>query len=301
MEPGRRFVPQSKEFANARKKKINIFSPSKYFLMKIFISWSGDRSRHIASLLKEWIENCFQNAEAFMSQHDINPGAKWAAVLNEELEKTNFGILCLTPENLHQDWILFEAGAIAKSVSNGRVIPLLWQLQPGDISQPLAQFNNLFLDDSGLFKLNQEINRNIDKPLPSEKVKIAYDAHLPKAKEQIAKIPLVPHGKKPDMRSDRNMLEELLELARDHYNITSRYGRIRNTSESILLTKNISEIKNFIKDCLDGAIEARTIGESDIYKAKAILGLTILKSKYPELTDLADSSIAEIEDIKIKK
>ncbi len=79
--------------------------------MKIFISWSGDRSRFVARALDALLPDVIQDVQTWMSEHDINAGARWGAALNSELEACHFGLLCITPENLNSDWLLFEAGS----------------------------------------------------------------------------------------------------------------------------------------------------------------------------------------------
>ena len=49
------------------------------------------------------------------------------------------GIICVTPSNLEAPWILFEAGALSKTLENTFVCPLLIGLEPADVSGPLAQ------------------------------------------------------------------------------------------------------------------------------------------------------------------
>ena len=78
--------------------------------MKVFICWGGKLSKEVASILHEYIHKIIQSLEVFVSQHDIDSGARWNFRLVEELSNTNFGILCLTPENLNNTWLLFEAG-----------------------------------------------------------------------------------------------------------------------------------------------------------------------------------------------
>src|SRR5579859_5009320 len=95
--------------------------------MKIFISWSGESSRKIAIALKEWLPDVFVllDTATWMSEHDIDAGARWAHRLSQVLEEAKFGIICLTRENQKSPWVLFEAGALAKSVQESRVIPYL--------------------------------------------------------------------------------------------------------------------------------------------------------------------------------
>jgi len=42
-------------------------------------------------------------------------GKKWSKELNDALEESKVGIICLNRNNLSEPWILFEAGAIAKT------------------------------------------------------------------------------------------------------------------------------------------------------------------------------------------
>lgn len=68
--------------------------------MKLFISWSGEFSRKVAECLSIWIPTIIQTVEVFYSPDDIAKGENWGNRLSEELEQSNFGIVCLTPENV---------------------------------------------------------------------------------------------------------------------------------------------------------------------------------------------------------
>jgi hypothetical protein len=50
-----------------------------------------------------------------MSAEEIGKGERWSINLAKELESSNFGLVCLTPENVNAPWLHFEAGAILKS------------------------------------------------------------------------------------------------------------------------------------------------------------------------------------------
>jgi len=83
-------------------------------IMRIFTSWSGERSKAAALGLRSLLQDLFEDAvDVFISEH-INPGEAWAVRLGRELEESEFGIICITQENAHAPWLLFEAGAIAK-------------------------------------------------------------------------------------------------------------------------------------------------------------------------------------------
>ncbi len=81
--------------------------------MKVFISWSGDESRQIAEALRDWLATLSESVEPYMSARDNEAGVRWNSVISGELERSDFGILCVTPTNLQAPWLLFEAGALS--------------------------------------------------------------------------------------------------------------------------------------------------------------------------------------------
>jgi hypothetical protein len=79
--------------------------------------------------------------------------------VSAELKSSNFGILCLTRENLTAPWIHFEAGGISNLVEYSRVAPMLFKLQPSDIAGPLTQFQAKTFDKDGIHDLLKSINQ----------------------------------------------------------------------------------------------------------------------------------------------
>src|SRR5262245_13022884 len=84
--------------------------------MRLFLSWSGELSHDIAECLYKWLPLVMQRVEPYMSSQSIEKGARWSSHLAKELEKSRFGIVVLTKDNLLEPWLHFEAGAIAKSL-----------------------------------------------------------------------------------------------------------------------------------------------------------------------------------------
>jgi hypothetical protein len=50
--------------------------------VRIFISWSGERSRDVASALKEFLPLVLHYADPWMSETDIESGARGALLHN---------------------------------------------------------------------------------------------------------------------------------------------------------------------------------------------------------------------------
>jgi hypothetical protein len=79
--------------------------------------------------------------EPWLSSVDIAKGANWSAELSRQLKASQFAVLCLDQSNVGQHWVNFEAGALAASMSENRIAPLLFGgLRPQDLTGPLQQF-----------------------------------------------------------------------------------------------------------------------------------------------------------------
>lgn len=178
--------------------------------MDIFISWSGDRSRFVASALKTWIADVFLDVRPWMSAHDIEAGARWGAELEAKLEASNFGILCLTPENLDAAWLLYEAGSLAKAVGKTRVVPYRVDVKVTDVAGPLAQFQGVAADEPGSLKLLQSVNDLREEPLENERLRRLFAKWWPDLQAQLAAVPALQTTAAVP-RSDRSLLEEILE------------------------------------------------------------------------------------------
>ncbi|MGI4734612.1 MAG: hypothetical protein ACRYG7_05645 [Janthinobacterium lividum] len=157
--------------------------------MKVFISWSGERSRQVAELLHTWIECVIQAVEPWVSSSDIDRGALWFTQIIDELSTTTHGIICLTRENKEKPWILFEAGALAKGLASSRIYTLLVDLNPEDIRDPLAQFNHTRPTEVEMFKLVSSINRGLEgKGLKEGILANAFKTYWPQFQESFDKI-----------------------------------------------------------------------------------------------------------------
>ncbi len=177
--------------------------------MKVFICWSGDRSQAVAQSLRDWLPLVLHYVQPWLSDIDIAAGERWTQSVAKELETTNFGIICLTRENISSPWILFEAGSLAKSFQDSKVIPLLLDLEIRDISGPLAQFQAKKIDREGLGDVIQSINQVATQAIPETRTKELFDALWPKIENQLADVPKSATPQKVT-RPQHEILEELV-------------------------------------------------------------------------------------------
>jgi len=186
--------------------------------MKIFISWSGTRSKAVADALRDWLPTIVQSLEPFVSTQDIPSGSRGLNALASELEACSFGLICLTQENKLQPWINYEAGALSKAIEASRVVPLLLDLKISDITGPLAQFQAVNASNKeDLFGLVRDLaEASGPHHVSNDRLRRIFDAFWPDLETKIASISATSndqHGGQSS-RSDRDVLEELLILSR---------------------------------------------------------------------------------------
>ena len=181
---------------------------------EIFLSWSGERSKFVAELLYEWIPNVIQDVKPWISSEDIYAGDRWFNEICKKLENYQFGIICLTPENITSPWFLFEAGALAKAIEESSVCPYLIDLTSSGFKGPLAQFHSIEATEDGTFNLIKSINHALGEDCLSERrLKDTFDHWWPGLKDKLDDLPSSEVEEMPK-RDDSDILKEILELVR---------------------------------------------------------------------------------------
>lgn len=185
--------------------------------MKVFISWSGDKSRAVGELLEEWLQCVLQAVEPWMSSLGLDRGSLWYPEINDQLKDASIGIICLTNSNKEKPWILFEAGALAKGLSTARVCTFLIDLEYKDIKDPLAQFNATLPTKDDVKKLVITLNKYLgDKALKLKTLEQVFETYWPQFEEKFNKI-LGEHEEEKstvDSRTDEDLLTEILAITR---------------------------------------------------------------------------------------
>lgn len=182
--------------------------------MQVFVGWSGDRSRLIAEAIWSWLPLVLQSVKPWMSDQDINAGSRWLAEVSSTLGNMSVGLICVTPENQHNPWLLFEAGALSKTIEQTCVCPLVFGMTPGQLAGPLTQFQANVLDRNGMGKVVATINQNLEEgKINPQQLQETFDVWWPKLEERLKMIPPEPFP--TASRTVDDQLEELLTLARE--------------------------------------------------------------------------------------
>lgn len=188
--------------------------------MKVFISWSGDVSQKFAAALAEWLPNVIQSVKPFFSSEAIRKGSGWHASVSNELDQSNFGILCVTPDNKNAPWLHFEAGALAKNIKQAHVCPLLLGIKAVDLEGPLVHFQATPAIREEVWKLLTSINSALGEgALEEGRLKTAFEKNWDELEAAIstatAKIGEEQKSTGASVkRTPDDMFEEILNVSR---------------------------------------------------------------------------------------
>lgn len=183
--------------------------------MDVFLSWSGLRSRFLADALRQWMPRVIQSLRPWMSTEDISAGSRWSPEIAGHLASAKVGIICITPENQSNPWLLFEAGALSKTLDQTYVCPLLFGLSPGQLTGPLAQFQAFEVTADGIAKIVTTLNKALSESrLPDSDLREILEVWWPKLEEALRTMPAAADAL-PPKRSTEAILEEIVANTRE--------------------------------------------------------------------------------------
>jgi len=219
--------------------------------MLVFLGWSGEISLAVAKAVSAWIPCVLQGISTFVSDDDIEAGTRWRAELDKKLLDSNFGIICITPENLQSQWIYYEAGALGKAFGESRVVPFLFGVSPSDIiKNPLNDFQVILPNREKVLKLVSEINGLMDEErrLDGERLSTTFDMWWPKLDEALSKLHVAQTAPKkanadevePVSGPSADLLEEVLSATQEN-------GRVLRSPSALLPPE-------YIAHCIDDVL-----------------------------------------------
>lgn len=186
--------------------------------MKVFVSWSGEKSQAVAQVFHDLLPSILHAADPFISSRDIRAGTRWQPEVATELDDTDFGLICVTGENQDSGWLNFEAGALAKSVDSSRVVPIAVDLSVAEIRNPLGQFQAITLAKPDIEKMLKSMNEACPAPISDGNLRRTFEKWWPDLEGKLDEILRRDFGAKEDSpspaRTDRDILEELLNSVR---------------------------------------------------------------------------------------
>jgi hypothetical protein len=159
--------------------------------MRVFLSWSGGRSRAVAEAFGQWLGLAIQAVDPWMSP-DIRKGARWMEALEEALADSKVGVFFVTKATLASPWLHYEAGALSRS-KDTLICCLLIDVSAEALQfLPLEQFQVTTLLESDLRKLLAAINDAVagvsERNLSETRLNEAFDNSWPKLRDSLEAI-----------------------------------------------------------------------------------------------------------------
>lgn len=250
--------------------------------MQLFLSWSGDQSKALASALRDWIPLVIQSVKPWFSPEDIDKGARWMSDLSSQLEQQSVAVICVTRQNTNAPWLLFEAGALSKALESSWVCPVLLGMEPSEIQGPLAQFQATRTNKEDIRRLLDTINKRTQSPLLDQRLDIIFEAFWPQFESQLDAI--ISSNQAPvQHRPSSDVMAEILERVRS----IERQFVERLTDEEQLRRREVANRQKVALDHLTLAsmdLDRANAKLSHIYSVRAMLE-TQLKNMPDEMSE----------------
>lgn len=143
--------------------------------MKVFIGWSGKRSKQAAEVFDKYLPRILDNCETFFSP-EMDKEAEWFSEIKRNLNDSDIGIFCITRENRSNEWIHFESGAIAMAFDKSKACPfLLDDLKPSELEDPLVQFEATKNNKGDIRNLIKTISSKSENPMDESDIEYRFE------------------------------------------------------------------------------------------------------------------------------
>jgi hypothetical protein len=183
--------------------------------MKVFISWSGPKSKQMSIILRNWLPLVFPHLEFFISS-EIEKGSNFLEVILKQLKDSSIGIFLLTKGNVSAQWIQFEAGAFASKGVESKICPIFLddEIQI-DETGPLRFYQGSLVNEKDIFKLLDSINNSLPAPFAKEILIRMFNSNKDEFFDNWELIKNIPTTDKMGMRTNRDFLAQIYQIVFD--------------------------------------------------------------------------------------
>lgn len=245
--------------------------------MKVFICWSGHRSQAFAVIVKAWLQRLMPRRIDVRLSIDIQKGTLWFQELDKALDGARLGIVCLTEEALHSQWIHYEAGILSRALREGdrasadepegpQLFPVLFDMAGSRLSGPLAAYQSTSAHNrDDMWRFVQSVARSAD--VRAETVRDRFDAGWTRLLAQIDAVDRAPiqevfpdlddlfHVKAFDEPLDQQRTQDWLgrydEVRRVHGRLRERLAAVKSVCRpfvSDLFSELTAEVEAYARD-----------------------------------------------------
>ncbi|MGI1671034.1 MAG: toll/interleukin-1 receptor domain-containing protein [Neptuniibacter sp.] len=193
--------------------------------MKVFISWSGPKSKEMSIILERWMSLIFPHIQFFISD-EIEKGSNFLEIILKELNEASLGIFLLTKGNTSSQWIQFEAGAFASKGDDSKIFPI-WLDPDIDISDtgPLRFYQGCFVNQKDIKLLIKSINNSLPDPIAEETLIRLYDSNKEELFFNWQLIENIPSGEIDKLITNRDILNSIFAHVQRIYDDTKSLNK----------------------------------------------------------------------------
>ncbi|MEH6782982.1 MAG: toll/interleukin-1 receptor domain-containing protein [Alcanivorax jadensis] len=131
----------------------------------VFISYSV-KDEKLARFVREHLLQ--KELDVFLASISINQGEHWTPQIFEALKASDWVFLLASKSAMESPNVQQEMGA---AISHGKkVVPIMWDMQPGDLPRWIADFQGLILSGATMDNINLQMSQLAER-VKSNKVK----------------------------------------------------------------------------------------------------------------------------------
>jgi hypothetical protein len=138
----------------------------------------------------------------------------WVTELQTALQESAAGVICLTPDNIHSQWLYSESRELLRVLKRGFVYIYAVGIAPTELAGPLSNLHITQAQREDTLGLVKVLNVSLPTPLPDDRLQRGFERWWPELENRLAQIassrgsvPVVP-------RSHDDKLDEVLEIVR---------------------------------------------------------------------------------------
>lgn len=165
--------------------------------MKVFLNWSGEESRRIASLLRDWLPEVINALEPWLAADSFGRENRWLEVNAGPFSEAGMIVACVTTANAGEDWKSLDPSKFELSIAESA--PLLVLLLVAGVDA--ASLRNvpdgasvIRLDRSGLKLLAEKLNSLADQPTDYDVLGRRFEGLWPRLEQCLPTIEVFPEG-----------------------------------------------------------------------------------------------------------
>lgn len=169
----------------------------------------------MALAIRDWLPAVIQECRDVFVSSEQDKGVAWFGNIAQNLDAAAVGLVLITPENQHEQWLNFEGGALLGRFDEERVCPVLLWVTPAEYSGPLANLQmTVASDKEDVLKLLIKINALSASPIDPHVLEKAHDRAWPELETALAAAEHLEGAVDPK-RTDSDKLDEMLVILRD--------------------------------------------------------------------------------------